>query len=108
VNFVSHKPTHRPIPIAVGIKRACKANADKIVFNPVSFRDQHFKKIKTLQHIARQKQQAMTQKLNIDKAYNNKKKEDQQVTFRTIKTHPPHQVHSKREEIKISLVGQDL
>ena len=45
-------------------KRACFANADKIVFKKFPNAS---KKIKIHQHTARQTQQTMTQKLNIDK-----------------------------------------
>jgi hypothetical protein len=48
-------------------KRACFANADKIVF--IKFPTLQ-KKIKIHQHTARKSQQTMTRKLNIDKAYN--------------------------------------
>ncbi len=47
-------------------KRACFANADKIVFKKFPTAS---KKIKIHQHTARQTQQTMTRKLNIDKAY---------------------------------------
>jgi hypothetical protein len=46
-------------------KRACFANADKIVLKI----PQRFKKIKIHRHTARQTQQTMTRKLNIDNAY---------------------------------------
>ena len=48
-------------------KRACFANADKIVFKKFPNAS---KKIEIHQHTARQTQQTMTRKLNIDKAYN--------------------------------------
>ena len=48
-------------------KRACLANADKIVFKKFPNAS---KKIEIHQHTARQTQQTMTRKLNIDKAYN--------------------------------------
>jgi hypothetical protein len=48
-------------------KRACFANADKIVFKKFPNAS---KKIKLHQHTARQTKQTMTRKLNIDKAYN--------------------------------------
>jgi hypothetical protein len=48
-------------------KRACFANADKIVFKKFPNAS---KKIKIHRHTARQTQQTMTRKLNIDKAYN--------------------------------------
>ena len=48
-------------------KRACFANADKIVFKKFPTLQ---KKIKIHQHTDRQSQQTMTRKLNIDKAYN--------------------------------------
>jgi len=48
-------------------KRACFAKADKNCFKK-NF--QCFKKIKIHRHSARQTQQTMTRKLNIDKAYN--------------------------------------
>ena len=48
-------------------KRACFANADKIVFKKFPNAS---KKIKIHQHTARQTQQKMTRKRNIDKAYN--------------------------------------
>ena len=48
-------------------KRACFANADKIVFKKFPNAS---KKIKIHQHTARQTQQTMTRKLNIYKAYN--------------------------------------
>ena len=47
-------------------KRACFANADKIVFKKFP---NDLKKIEIHQHTARQTQQTMTQKLNIDKTY---------------------------------------
>jgi len=47
-------------------KRACFANADKIVFKKSPNAS---KKIKIHRHTARHTQQTMTQKLNIDKAY---------------------------------------
>ena len=47
-------------------KRACFANSDKIVFK--KFHNAS-KKIKIHRHTARQTQQTMTRKLNIDKAY---------------------------------------
>ena len=47
-------------------KRACFANADKIVFKKSPTLQ---KKIKIHRHTARQTQQTMTQKLNINKAY---------------------------------------
>ena len=47
-------------------KRACFANADKIVFKKFPNAS---KKIKIHRHTARQTQQTMTRKLNIDKAY---------------------------------------
>jgi hypothetical protein len=49
-------------------KRACFANVDKIVFKNFPT----LKKIKTHLHTARQAQQTMTRKLNIDKAYSDK------------------------------------
>jgi hypothetical protein len=52
---------------AKNCKRACFATADKIVFKKFPNAS---KKIKIHQHTARQTQQTMTQKLNIDKAYN--------------------------------------
>ena len=48
-------------------KRACFAIADKIVFKKFPNAS---KKIKIHRHTARQTQQTMTGKLNIDKAYN--------------------------------------
>ena len=48
-------------------KRACFATADKIVFKKFPNAS---KKIKIHQLTARQTQQTMTRKLNIDKAYN--------------------------------------
>jgi hypothetical protein len=48
-------------------KRACFANADKIVFKNFSNTS---KKIKIHRQIALHTQQTMTRKLNIDKAYN--------------------------------------
>ena len=48
-------------------KRACFAYADKNCFLKIS---QRFKKIKIHQHTARQTQQTITRKLNIDKGYN--------------------------------------
>ena len=47
-------------------KRACFANADKIVFKKFPNAS---KKIKIHRHTARQTKQTMTQKLNINKAY---------------------------------------
>jgi hypothetical protein len=47
-------------------KRACFANADKIVFKKFPNAS---KKIKIYQHTARQTKQTMTKKLNIDKRY---------------------------------------
>jgi hypothetical protein len=47
-------------------KRACFANADKIVFKKFPNAS---KKIKIHHHTARHTQQIMTRKLNIDKAY---------------------------------------
>ena len=47
-------------------KRACFANADKIVFKKFPNAS---KKIKIHRHTARQTQQTMTRKLNTDKAY---------------------------------------
>ena len=47
-------------------KRACFTNADKIVLKKFPNAS---KKIKIHRHTARQTQQLMTQKLNIDKAY---------------------------------------
>jgi hypothetical protein len=47
-------------------KRACFANADKIVFKKFPNAS---KKIKIHRHTARQTPQTMTHKLNIDKAY---------------------------------------
>jgi hypothetical protein len=47
-------------------KRACFANADKIVFKKFPNAS---KKIKIHQHTARQKQQTMTRKLKINKTY---------------------------------------
>jgi hypothetical protein len=49
-------------------KRACFANAEKIVFKKFPNTS---KKIKTYRHTARQTKQTMTQKLNIDKTYGN-------------------------------------
>ena len=48
-------------------KRACFAYADKNCFLKIS---QRFKKIKIHRHTARQTQQTITRKLNIDKGYN--------------------------------------
>ncbi len=48
-------------------KGACFANADKIVFKKFPNAS---KKIKIHQHTARETLQTMTQKLNIDKAFN--------------------------------------
>lgn len=48
-------------------KRACFANADKIVFKKFTNAS---KKIKIHRHTAQQTQQTMTRKLNIDKACN--------------------------------------
>ena len=48
-------------------KRACFANADKIVFKKFPNAS---KKIKIHQHTDQQTQQTMTRKLNIDKTYN--------------------------------------
>jgi hypothetical protein len=48
-------------------KRACFANADKIVFKKFPNAS---KKIKIHRHTDQQTQQTMTLKLNIDKAYN--------------------------------------
>ena len=48
-------------------KRACFANAEKIVLKKCPTLQ---KKIKIHRHTARQTQQTMTRKLNIDKAYN--------------------------------------
>jgi len=48
-------------------KRACFVNADKIVFKKFPNAS---KKIKIHRHTARETQQTMTRKLNIDKAYN--------------------------------------
>jgi len=47
-------------------KRACFASTDKIIFKKFPNAS---KKIKILQNTARQAQQTMTQKLNIDKTY---------------------------------------
>jgi hypothetical protein len=49
-------------------KRACFANADKIVFKKFSNASK-----KIHQHAARQTQQIMTRKFNIDKAYSDTK-----------------------------------
>ena len=51
-------------------KRACFATADKIVFKKFPNAS---KKIKIQQHTARQTQQTMTHKLNIDKTYSDTK-----------------------------------
>ncbi len=51
-------------------KRACFANADKIVFKKFPNAS---KKIKIHRHTAHQKQQTMTRKLNIDKGYRDTK-----------------------------------
>jgi hypothetical protein len=59
----SHKPTHRP-KIA---KELALPTQTKIVFKKFPNAS---KKIKIHQHTARQTQQTMTRKLNIDKAYN--------------------------------------
>ena len=48
-------------------KRACFANADKIVFKKFPNAS---KKIKIHQHTARQTQHTMTRKLNVNKTYN--------------------------------------
>jgi hypothetical protein len=59
----SHKPTHRP-KIA---KELALPTQTKIVFKKFPNAS---KKIKIHRHTARQTQQTMTRKLNIDKAYN--------------------------------------
>jgi hypothetical protein len=51
-------------------KRACFANADKIVFKKFPNAS---KKIKIHRHTARQTQQTMTRKLNIDKGHRDTK-----------------------------------
>jgi hypothetical protein len=49
-------------------KRACFASADKNCFKKIP---QLFKKIKIHRHLDHQRQQTLTRRLNIDKAYNN-------------------------------------